>query len=121
MKRMSERQPSEADQEGPVHQPDWWHRDHPTFHALSGFFAGMLFVTAVPGGFAALLRWMLPFDAAERYFPLVALAAILPVALVAYRPTRRFGTYMWIGMALTALVVLGITSIVLYVMILTDR
>lgn len=101
--------------------PDWWHRDHPTFVALAGFFTGMLFVTAVPGGFAGLLRWLLPFEAAERYFPWVAIAVLIPIALVAYRPTRRFGTYMWIGMALTALVVLGITSIVLYAMILLDR
>ena len=24
---------------GPDRQPDWWHRDHPTFTAISGFFA----------------------------------------------------------------------------------
>ena len=29
-------------------QPSWWHRDHPTFSALSGFFVGLLFVLLVP-------------------------------------------------------------------------
>ena len=28
---------------------DWWHRDHPTFTALTGFFTGLVFVTVVPG------------------------------------------------------------------------
>ena len=99
---------------------DWWHRDHPTFTALSGFFAGMLFVTAVPGGFAGVLRLLLPFDEAERWFPLVALALILPAALLVTRRTRRFGTYMLIGMVLTGLVVLGVASLVLWFMVELD-
>lgn len=102
-------------------QPDWWHRDHPTFTALAGFFSGMLFVTAIPGGFAAVLRFLLPYEAAERWFPLVALTLILPLGLLAYAPTRRFGKYMFFGMVLTALVVLGVASLVLYFMVRMDR
>ena len=77
----------------------------------------MLFVTVVPGGFAGLLRLLFDFDTAERLFPIVAVALVVPVALVANGRTRRFGTYMLIGMVLTALVVLGVTSLVLYYMV----
>ncbi|MGZ5404725.1 MAG: hypothetical protein ACXWDL_08760 [Nocardioides sp.] len=96
---------------------DWWHRDHQTFVALSGFFTGMLFVTVVPGGFAGVLRLLFHYDTAERLFPLVAIALVVPIALVAHPRTRRFGLYMVLGMALTALVVLGVTSLVLYFMV----
>ena len=34
----------------------WWHHSHPTFAGITGFFAGMLFVTALPGAFAGLPR-----------------------------------------------------------------
>lgn len=97
--------------------PDWWHRDHPTFTALTGFFSGLLFVTVVPGGFAGLLRLLFHYDTAERLFPLVAVALVIPTALVANPRSRRFGLYMVLGMALTALVVLGVTSLVLYFMV----
>ena len=100
--------------------PDWWHRDHPTFIALTGFFTGMLFVTIVPGGFIGLLRLLFHYDTAEELFPLVAVALIVPTALVANARTRRFGIYMVIGMLLTALVVLGVTSLVLYFMVRYD-
>lgn len=99
---------------------DWWHRDHPTFAALSGFFTGMLFVTAVPGGFAAVLRLLLSYDTAERWFPLVALTLVVPLALLVAPRTRRFGTYMVIGMVLTLLVLLGVTSLVLWFMVQMD-
>lgn len=99
---------------------DWWHRDHPTFTALSGFFTGMLFVTAVPGGFAGLLRLLLSYQSAERWFPLVALTLVVPLGLLLAPRTRRFGTYMVIGMVLTLLVVLGVASLVLWFMVEFD-
>ena len=34
-------------------QPDWWHRDHPVFTPITGFFTGLLFVALVPAGFLA--------------------------------------------------------------------
>lgn len=92
-------------------------RDRPTVVALSGFFAGMLFVTVVPGGFAGVLRLLFTFETAERLFPIVAVALVVPVALVANPRSRRFGTYFVIGMLVTALVVLGVTSLVLYFMV----
>lgn len=111
---------SEAATEDGAEPRDWWHRDHPTFTALSGFFSGMLFVTAVPGAFAALLRLLLPYERAEELFPLVLLTLIVPLGLLAYKPTRRFAGYLLIGMVLTALVVLGVASLVLYFMVQLD-
>ncbi|MFC6694564.1 hypothetical protein [Nocardioides daphniae] len=110
----------ETDEQTPARATDWWHRDHPTFTALSGFFAGMLFVTAVPGGFAGLLRLLLPYEDAERWFPLVALTLLVPLGLLVAPRTRRFGTYMVIGMVLTMLVVLGVASLVLWFMVELD-
>ena len=111
----------EVAESAPARQVDWWHREHPTFAALMGFFAGMLYVTAVPGGFIGLLRLALPYDQAVEWFGWIALSLIVPIGLVAWPRTRRFGKYMLLGMALTALVVLGVASLVLWLMIATDR
>ena len=99
---------------------DWWHHSHPTFAAITGFFAGMLFVTAVPGFVAGVLRLLFSYETAEELFPFVLVALVLPVVLLAKRKTRRFGTYMFIGMVITALVVLGVASLVLYFMVRMD-
>ena len=111
----------ETDQRHPVEDPrersfEWWHHSHPTFAGITGFFAGMLFVTAVPGAFAGILRLLFPYESAEQLFPLVLLALALPIFLLVKRKTRRFAQFMFIGMLVTALVVLGVTSLVLYFM-----
>lgn len=100
--------------------PDFWHRDHPTFDALAGFFSGMLFVTLLPGVFAGILRLLFHYDTAERYFPFVLAFLAVPIGLVIKPGTRRFGKFMFIGMVLTALVVLGVASLVLYFMVRYD-
>lgn len=102
------------------HEGNWWHRSHPTFAALTGFFAGMLFVTALPGAFAGILRLLFSFDTAERLFPFVLLALALPIVLLTKRKTRRFAIFMVIGMVITALVVLGVASLVFYFMLQAD-
>ena len=99
---------------------NWWHRSHPTFAALTGFFSGMLFVTALPGAFAALLRLVFPEDTAETLFPIVLVGLLLPIGLLAKRKTRRFAIFMVIGMFLTAAVVLGVASLVVYFMVQYD-
>ncbi|MGH3306508.1 MAG: hypothetical protein ACRDOX_02380 [Nocardioides sp.] len=104
-------------QESTGESPDWWHGAHSTFIALAGFFSGMLCVTLVPGAYAGILRLLFHYDTAERLFPYVLVILALPVVLVAVPRTRRFGTYMLIGMALTLLVVLGVASLVLYFMV----
>lgn len=105
----------------PESPPDWWHRDHPTFTALAGFFSGMLFVTVVPGGFAGLLRVLFDYETAEDLFPLVLLTLVVPITLLAVPRSRRYGKYFLLGMGLTALVVLGVASLVLYLMVRVNR
>ncbi len=97
--------------------PDFWNRDHPTFDALAGFFSGMLFVTLLPGVYAGVLRLLFHYDTAERLFPYALAFLAVPIVLVARPRSRRFGTFMFLGMALTALVVLGVASLVLYFMV----
>ena len=108
-------------EDAPDRAPDWWHRDHPTFTALTGFFSGMLFVTVVPGGFAALLRLLFDYETAEELFPFVLVTLVIPIALVAVPRSRRFGMYFVLGMVITALVVIGVTSLVLYFMVRANR
>ena len=101
--------------------PDWWHSDHPTFTALTGFFSGMLFVTVIPGGFASLLRLLFSYNTAEELFPFVLVTLVVPITLLSVPRTRRYGIYFVIGMALTALVVVGVASLVAYFMVRSDR
>jgi hypothetical protein len=96
---------------------EWWHHSHPTFAGIAGFFAGMLYVTALPGAFAGILRLLFSYDTAERYFPFVLVALALPIALLVKRKTRRFAQFMFVGMVVTALVVAGVASLVLYFMV----
>jgi len=105
---------SEAEQ---GEQLGWWHHSHPTFAGITGFFAGMLFVTALPGAFAGLLRLLFDYETAEKLFPFVLLALALPIAMLVKRKTRRFAQFMFVGMLVTALVVLGVASLVLYFMV----
>lgn len=108
----------DADQDG--ERPRWGEPGHPVFSAIGGFFAGMLFITALPGGFAGLLRLAFPYETAERLFPLVTIWLVLPIALLAGGRTRRFGLFMVLGMVLTALVVLGVASLALYFLVKMD-
>lgn len=108
-----------APQAGPEaeERPGWWHHSHPTFAGITGFFAGMLYVTAVPGAFVGVLRLLFTYETAERLFPFVLLALALPIAMLVKRKTRRFAQFMFVGMVVTALVVLGVASLVLYFMV----
>lgn len=101
----------------PVSQPAWWHRDHPTFTALTGFFAGLAFVTIVPGAWAGVLKALFDFDRAEQLFPLVLVALVVPGVLLVMPRTRRFGRYMVAGMVVTLLVVLGVSTAVLWFLV----
>ena len=101
-------------------QPDWWHRDHPTFTALTGFFTGLAFVVLVPALFVGLLHQVFDDEATNDLFPLVLLSFAVPLGLMAAPRTRRFGGYMLIGMIVTALVVGGAAALVLWVMVQRD-
>jgi hypothetical protein len=98
-------------------QLDWWHRDHPTFTAITGFFTGLAYVIVVPGLFAAILHWLFAEHTAEDLYPFVLVSLAVPIGLVVAPRTRRFGGYMFIGVVTTALVVLGVAAVVLWVLV----
>lgn len=97
-------------------EPDWWHRDHPTFTPIMGFFTGLLFVSLVPAGFLALLQLIFRDEVARGLSPLLATSLVVPFGLLCWRPTRRFGRYMLLGIVVTAVVVIGVTTLVLWLM-----
>ncbi len=98
-------------------EPDWWHRDHPTFTALTGFFTGLVFAIVVPGAFGAALNALFDYHVAEDLFPLVLVALVAPAGLVLAPRTRRFGIHMVIGIVTTLLVVVGVALLVLWYML----
>lgn len=101
-------------------EPSWWHRSHPTFAGLVGFFSGVAYVIVVPGIFAAVLRLFLSDSTAQRLFPLIALVLVVPLGLLVPRRTRRFAQFMLLGVVLTA-VVIGVTAaLVIWVMVQID-
>src|SRR5215213_9918964 len=110
--------PEPGDEPGP--EPSWWHRSHPTFAGLVGFFIGVAYVIVVPGIYAAVLRLLLSDSAAQRLFPLIALALVVPLALLIPRKTRRFAQFMLLGVVTTA-VVIGLTAaVVIWVLVKID-
>ena len=100
--------------------PDWWHRDHPVFLALAGFFTGMAYILVVPGLYAAVLKSLVGYERAEDLFPFVLLTLAVPIALLVPHRTRRFGRYMLFGVVATALVVIGVAALVLYILLQRD-
>ena len=98
-------------------QPSWWHRDHPTFAALTGFFTGLVFVLLIPAVYVGVLSLFLDNDQVESLFPFVLVTLAVPLALVVNQRTRRFGTYFWIGILLTAVVVVGVAALVLWYLV----
>jgi len=101
-------------------EPSWWHRSHPTFAGLVGFFTGVAYVIVVPGIYAALLGLLLSDSSARRLFPLVALALVVPLALLIPRKTRRFAQFMLLGVVSTALVIGLTATLVIWVMVQLD-
>lgn len=101
------------DPESPV---DWWHRDHPVFAALTGFFTGLAFVALVPALYGAVLRSVVSDETAEALFPFVLVTLAVPLGLVITERTRRFGKYMLLGMVVCAVVVIGVATLVLWVL-----
>ena len=101
--------------------PDWWHRDHPVFVPLAGFFTGMLFIILVPGTYGAILKSVLGYKRAEELFPFVLLTLVVPIGLLVPQRTRRFGRYMLFGVVATAVVVIGVAVAVLWFLLNRDR
>lgn len=105
---------------GPARQPDWWHRDHPTFTAITGFFTGLAYIIVVPGLYAAILSWIFDDSQAEDLFPFVLISLAVPLGLVVSPRTRRFGLYMSLGVVATALVIIGVALLVLWILVYRD-
>jgi hypothetical protein len=101
-------------------RPEWWHRDHPVFVPLAGFFTGMVFIILVPGTYAAVLKAMVGFERAEELFPFVSLTLVVPIGLLVPHHTRRFGRYMLFGVVATAVVVVGVAVGVLWFLLNRD-
>ena len=101
-------------------EPSWWHRSHPTFAGLVGFFSGVAYVIVVPGIYAALLGLLLSDSSARRLFPLITLALVVPLALLIPRKTRRFAQFMLLGVVSTALVIGLTAALVIWVMVQLD-
>jgi hypothetical protein len=104
----------------PSRRPDWFHRDHPVFFPLAGFFTGMLYIVLVPGLYTAVLAALFDSRRAGELFPFVVLTLAVPIGLLAHRRTRRFGRYMIFGVVATLLVVAVIAALVLWILIRRD-
>lgn len=100
-----------------VSPPSWWHRDHPVFTPLAGFFTGLVFVLLVPSVYAAVINAVADDETAADLFPFVLVALAVPVGLVVAPHTRRFGRYMVLGVVSTAVVVLGVAALVVWVLV----
>jgi hypothetical protein len=101
-------------------RPDWFHRGHPVFFPLAGFFTGMVAIIVVPGLYAAILKWVAGYERAEDLFPFVLLFLALPIGLLVPPRTRRFGRYMVLGMLTTLVVVVGVAAFVLWILLQRD-
>lgn len=95
----------------------WWRSSHPTFAALTGFYAGLVYIILVPGVAGAILAAVVGQDRAEELFPWLGLTLVVPLALLLPRKTRRFAQFVWLGIISTFVVVVGIGALVLWLMI----
>jgi hypothetical protein len=110
-------EPADGD---PAAGPSWWHTSHPTFAGLVGFFVGVAYVIIVPGIYVAVLSLLLSDENVQRLFPLVAVALVVPLALLIPRKTRRFAQFMLLGVVSTALVIALTAVLVIWVMVQLD-
>lgn len=110
-------QPHDDGEPEPARQLDWWHRDHPTFFALTGFFSGLVLAAVLPAIFVGILRAVWDDRVAEEAFPFVLIFLALPISLIVFPRTRRFGGYLLFGMLVTLFVVFGVGTFVFWLML----
>ena len=97
-------------------QPSWWHRDHPMFVPLAGFFTGLAFVILVPACTSACSAWSSTTTGPRSSSRSCWSPSWCRSALVANQRTRRFGRYFF-GMVPTAIVVVGVGALVLWFLV----
>ncbi|MDE0778896.1 hypothetical protein [Nocardioides sp.] len=103
--------------------PSFWHRSHPTFLPLSGFFTGTVLVVLVLGGLGLILKALFDVDLSEHPGPfLVAILSlfVINVVLLVAPATRRFARYMLFGLLVTPVVVGAVGAVTLYLLISND-
>jgi hypothetical protein len=103
--------------------PRFWHRAHPVFTPLAGFFTGMLLVVVVLGLLGAILDLVMGYDiSAHPWVFLVALGVLLAVnlGLVVTGGTRRFARYMLLGILATPTVVALTAAVTAWVLFSAD-
>ena len=103
-----------------LRRPSWTQRDHPVFVPLASFFGGLLLVLFTFGLLGAIVSQVLGYDAAGTVFPYFFVMFVVPLVLIGFRATRRWGLYMLLGMVLTALVVIGVAAVTLYFLLAGD-
>ena len=86
-----------------------------------GFFAGVAYVILVPGVYATLLSALVAEKTAQKLFPLVLVALIVPIGMLVPRKTRRFAQFMLLGLVATALVIGLTATVVLWVLVQMDK
>jgi uncharacterized membrane protein (UPF0136 family) len=101
-------------------EPSWWHRSHPTFAGLVGFFTGVAYVILVPGIYAGVLSLIVSDHTLQNLFPLVLVALVVPLTMLVFRKTRRFAQFMFLGIVATALVVGLTAALTIWVMVRLD-
>ncbi|GAA4802449.1 hypothetical protein ACFQ0K_12855 [Nocardioides caeni] len=101
-------------------RPDWFHRGHPVFFPLAGFFTGMVSIIVVPGAYAAIVKAIAGYERAEELFPFVLLTLVVPIGLLVPHRTRRFARYMLLGIVCTIVVVVGVAVGVLWFLLQKD-
>ena len=113
---MSTNRPAEQADVDPEPRVGWRRRDHPVFTALAGFVPGLAFVALVPAVYVGVLRTVLSDASAEALFPFVLGTLALPLGLLVTERTRRFGRYMLLGMVVCAVVVIGVATLVIWLL-----
>jgi len=108
------------DEDESAPDPSWWHSSHPTFASLVGFFTGVAYVIIVPGVYAALLGLLVSDTTAQKLFPLVLLALVVPIAMLVPRKTRRFAEFMFLGIISTAVVIAVTAALAIWLLIQID-
>lgn len=104
--------------------PRFWHREHPVFTPLVGFFTGLVAILIALAALGWILDKTVGYDISEHpWVFLVAVGVVLVVnlVLVALPRSRRFARYMLFGVLLTPLVIIVSAALTTYLLLKSDR
>lgn len=115
--------PSHAQRRASPHSPSFWHRGHPVFVPLAGFFTGTLLVVLVLGALGLALKALFDVDLSEHpgpFFVAILALLVLNFLLLVAPGTRRFARYMLFGLIATPVVVGGVSAATLFFLVRND-